>query len=286
MSDEPLVTPVSTSLAQLDAATIRAMSYNELIGLVRETNRFPGGKKSLFAIASRLMMNRDTKVLDIGCSTGSTAIELSRLTGCKAVGVDINPMSIAEACRRAEMAEAPAEFVLGDATNLAFEDGRFDVVVCGNVTALIPDKQAAVREYSRVLREGGVLVAAPLYYVTSPPDDLVERVRSAIKVEIPVLFRDQALEFYLNLGLEIYDLIDFVFEDVPVSHIQSFCDGILGGKHLLELSDSAMSALRETYTRFMLLFRDNNALLGYTIAFLRKSRYVEDPELFKATRVP
>lgn len=272
-------------LERMGAADIRAMSYNELIGLVRETNRFPGGRRSLHKIATRLMMRPQTRVLEIGCATGSTAIELNRLVGCRPKAIDVDPRSLTEARRRAAEVGAEAEFIHADATRLPFDDGSFDVVICGNVNALIDDKDRAIAEYRRVMVEGGYLVAAPMYYRTPPPDELVERVRAAIQVNIPVLYRDDAIEVYKSIALEVYDMVDFAFEDIPVDRVHTFCDEILARDHLSRLGEAAKSALDDLYRDYMLLFRDNMALLGFTIVFLRKTRFIEDPELFIAREV-
>lgn len=76
---------------------ILKMDYNQLIGIVRETNRPPGGFKSILHIAQNTFITRETKVLEIGTSTGITAIELAKLTHCKITAIDINPVSIEEA---------------------------------------------------------------------------------------------------------------------------------------------------------------------------------------------
>lgn len=39
------------------------MSYNEIIGLVRETNRTPGGLKTIRTVAEKLMLNNNSKYL-------------------------------------------------------------------------------------------------------------------------------------------------------------------------------------------------------------------------------
>ncbi|MDO8656119.1 MAG: class I SAM-dependent methyltransferase, partial [Nanoarchaeota archaeon] len=89
------------NLETLTAVDIEGMSYNELIGVVRETNRPPGGLRSIARIAQHTFLKTGQKVLDIGTSTGVTAIELARLTGATVHGIDINPLSLEEAERRA-----------------------------------------------------------------------------------------------------------------------------------------------------------------------------------------
>ena len=95
------------------------MSYNDLIGLVRETNRPPGGIKVLEAIASRLLLGPNKHLLEIGCATGWTSIELGLLTGCRITAIDLNPASVAEARRRADRAGLTnVEFEVADASDL------------------------------------------------------------------------------------------------------------------------------------------------------------------------
>jgi ubiquinone/menaquinone biosynthesis C-methylase UbiE len=51
----------------------------------------------------------------------------------------------------------------GDATDLPYEDDRFDAVVLTAVLGEIPDRPAALREIERVLRPGGRLVVGELF---------------------------------------------------------------------------------------------------------------------------
>lgn len=109
---------------------ILKMDYNQLIGIVRETNRPPGGFKSILHIAQNTFITRETKVLEIGTSTGITAIELAKLTHCKITAIDINPVSIEEAKKRA-VEEGVSEYInfeIQDATQLEYADNTFDLV--------------------------------------------------------------------------------------------------------------------------------------------------------------
>jgi ubiquinone/menaquinone biosynthesis C-methylase UbiE len=280
--------PLMSGLESLTSTDIQRMSYNELIGLVRETNRPPGGRRSISEIAVRCMLRPESNVLDIGTSTGTTAVELARLTGSKVVGIDINATSLEEARRRAAAhhIENRVTFREADATRLPFEDESFDLVFCGNVTSLIQDKGKALAEYRRVLRFGGVLAAIPMYYVIEPDLEMVEKVRKAIQVEIPpIAYREEALSVYTAPDLERFDEIDFRFRDTPRTRVHRFCDEILERKHLTDLSPTARETLSRVYLEYMLLFRDNLAHMGFTILLFRKSHFQEDPELFIADRV-
>ena len=62
-------------IENLTPEDIKAMSYNEIIGLVRETNRTPGGLNTIKTVARMLNLNNNSKILDIGTSTGHTALK-------------------------------------------------------------------------------------------------------------------------------------------------------------------------------------------------------------------
>ena len=272
-----------TELTSLTAEAIESMSYNDLIGLVRETNRIPGGSATVHGIAARCHIRPEHHVLDIGTSTGETAIELGTLTGCHVLGVDLNENSLTEARRRAGVLGLDrVEFRRGDATALDLEDQSMDVVICGNVTSLVDDRAKALQEYVRVLRGNGHLIAAPMYYVEEPSDHIVERVRDAIQVPIEVQYRAQATDFYLSPELTVLDLIDYRFDRIDDAGVTRFCDEILQRPHLEALASDARQVLDRVYRDRMFLFRDNLALMGFTIMVFRKPREHTDPELFTA----
>ena len=88
--------------------------------------------------------------LDVGCGAGALGSRI--LAGArpeKLVGVDASAPFLEEARRRLG---DDAEFHVGDAADLPFEDDTFDVAVSGLVLNFLPDPAAAVREHARVSR--------------------------------------------------------------------------------------------------------------------------------------
>ncbi|OLA94029.1 MAG: hypothetical protein BHW64_05495 [Candidatus Melainabacteria bacterium LEY3_CP_29_8] len=271
-------------LNKLTEQDIKKMSYNELIGLVRETNRIPGGAQTIAYIASMCCLREGKRVLDIGTSTGNTAIDIASLSGAEVIGIDINENSLAEAQKRAEIVgvDSKITFELNDAMNLSLPDNFFDVVICGNVTSLLSDKDKALSEYKRVLRNTGFLVAVPMYYIKKPSDQLIQDVSDAIQVNIKPLYKDFWINFFTKGDFEIFLEKDFAFDVLDEEKINHFCDSILSREHLKDLNENAASALKEVYRKYMLLFRYNLSHMGYTILILRKSHKEIDSELFTA----
>lgn len=103
------------------------------------------------------------RVLDAGCGTGRTAIELAQ-RGIEIVGVDLDAVMLQQA-----RAKAPQiDWRLGDLSVIAL-DKSFDLIVmAGNVMIyLTPGTEAAtVANMARHLKPGGLLVAA---FELTPP---------------------------------------------------------------------------------------------------------------------
>lgn len=267
---------------------IKNMSYNEIIGLVRETNRTPGGLNTIRIVSEKLMLNSNSKILDIGTSTGHSSLEFSRLLNCEVIGIDINPLSLETARNRLKRFELnKAEFILDDATKMKFNDKTFDVVFAGNVTSLVSNRDAALKEYWRVLKPSGYLVAVPMYYLETPSEELVNNVRKAIQVNISILYKKDWKKFFVRDEDEIFEEIDFKFDKCTDKEIDDFCEKILSREHLKELQQETFKVLKECYYNYMHLFNENNSHMGFTIFMLRKKEedIFNDPELYHSSLI-
>lgn len=267
---------------------ILTMSYNEIIGLTRETNRTPGGLDTIKEVARLLLVNENTKLLDIGTSTGHTALEFARLTNCTVVGIDINPVSLAVARERAEaLALNKVKFEEQDATNMSFASETFDVVFAGNVTSLINDRSSALKEYWRVLRPNGFLVAVPMYYLETPSDDLLNQVRDAIQVNISAYYKDDWKTFFVTKNVELYGSADYKFIKSSEEEITQFCSLLLSREHLNSLRADTKAVLEERYCKYMRLFNENLSHMGFTVFMLRRkeSERFNDPQLYRSEKI-
>lgn len=117
------------------------------------------GRAATLELARAAALDSTRRVLDVGSGVGGTSRCLATEFGCRVTGIDLTD----EYCRAAAILSAKiglAELVdyrQGDATNLPFDDGSFDVVWTEHVAMNIPDKSRLYREMHRVLKPGGTL---------------------------------------------------------------------------------------------------------------------------------
>jgi len=104
----------------------------------------------------RTPIKKSDRVLDVACGTGNVSLPAAR-AGAEVIGVDIAPNLLEQARKRASAENLSIRFDEGDAEDLPYGDGEFDIVVTmfGAMFAPRPEKTAA--ELLRVCRPGGLI---------------------------------------------------------------------------------------------------------------------------------
>jgi 2-polyprenyl-3-methyl-5-hydroxy-6-metoxy-1,4-benzoquinol methylase len=109
------------------------------------------------------------KILDLGCATGTTAIQLMR-RGMDIVGIDNNAQMIQSASRRNPEPKTHARFFLMDMSEMGkyFPKTSFDVVLClGNTLAhldSIEKIETLIKTVNSILNPGGVFIFQLINY--------------------------------------------------------------------------------------------------------------------------
>jgi phosphatidylethanolamine/phosphatidyl-N-methylethanolamine N-methyltransferase len=114
----------------------------------------PGRRRAV----ARMVLGPGDRVLEVGVGTGM-GLELYP-RWARVVGIDLSRAMLDRA--RARAAELPArdhiELREMDATSMAFEDARFDVVYAPYILNVVPDPLAVACEMRRVCRPGGRII--------------------------------------------------------------------------------------------------------------------------------
>lgn len=280
----------SNTIAMTDrtftVADIESMNYTDFIALLKETNRCPGGKKTIRRVRELIHIDEKTRILDVGSNTGFTTLELLRITPAHVSGIDISKSCVEEAgsalAAEGEGMKSRASFQVASAYDIPFKENEFDLLMAGGATSFMEDKGRAFREYLRVLKPWGFLVSTPLTYHTQPPSGILSEVGRVLGVEIkPMTHAD-----WVSIVAETAGDFELYFEE---SHslssrsdqdIETYVEYFIDKHHIQRMPKDVQEAIREKWSKILKVFNENHKYLGYTITVFRKRLTVEEPELF------
>lgn len=266
-----------------DMNDIDSLSYVDFISLLRETNRPPGGKHTVRYWIQNACINRTSRVLEIGCNTGFTSLELARASGCTVTGIDVSPaaveVAIDELSHDTESVRSRARFLVADAQALPFEPSAYDVVVCGGAISFIRNRSAAMREMCRVLRPWGYVCLSPLCYRVPPPADMLLELRRILGFDVPLYGPEKWLEVFVESGLELYAHRVLTLHPRTEAEVARYVEVLLQKPHLMApglLHDAIKRRALDMYS----VFNCNHRYLAAVLAILRKREIPEEIELF------
>jgi SAM-dependent methyltransferase len=110
-------------------------------------------------LARALGLSRRSRFADVACGMGGPALWIARETGARLSGVDLSPVAVAQAERRAQSLgfDSAARFSVGSFADTGLETASMDAAMSVDALQYAPDKTAALREFARIIRPGGTL---------------------------------------------------------------------------------------------------------------------------------
>ncbi len=138
----------------------------ELVRLSRAPVFPPGGEELYRQICRLTDLGPGQEVVDVACGRGMSTLFLAKTCGADAVGVDPDPVLVAEAGVRSQEAELSGRVAFEHAAldDLPFRDGIFDVAVGEIGLAITADPGSAVHELVRVTKPLGSVVLVVLIW--------------------------------------------------------------------------------------------------------------------------
>lgn len=107
-------------------------------------------------VVARLPIEPGNELLDVATGSGNVAIAAAK-RGARVTGIDLVPELIDAARARAEAEGVEVDLRVGDAEDLPFGDGSFDLVTSTFGTMFAPRHQQAADELVRVARPGATI---------------------------------------------------------------------------------------------------------------------------------
>jgi arsenite methyltransferase len=134
----------------------------------------PGGLQLTGQLGRMLGLTATSRVLDVACGKGTTAVFLTKEFGCEVIGIDYGEQNVeaARSLARTEQLGSRVKFERSDAESLPFPDESFDTVICECAFCTFSDKASVAREFFRVLRRGGQVGISDLTRQGVLPEEL------------------------------------------------------------------------------------------------------------------
>ena len=145
---------------------LRIMPTREelLVELYRDIPKLgPGSTETTRSVYSMLQLPEEPTILDVGCATGMSSIELAKLSGGRVIAFDINEVYLDILKERAKK-EGVAERIQtskGSIHHMDFKENTLDVIWAENIVFVL-GLERALSEWKRFLKSRGYLVISIL----------------------------------------------------------------------------------------------------------------------------
>lgn len=150
-------------------------SYLDMLAWLGEGSAHPGGFGATVELLKGMDLEPSMKLLDVGCGTGRTSCHAAITYDCHVTGIDLHPLMIKKAKKRARRIGVNCSFVQGDALNMPMEDQQFDRVLAESVVVFTPFEKI-IKELYRVTKPGGKVVNLELCQFRAVPLDAMRTI--------------------------------------------------------------------------------------------------------------
>jgi 2-polyprenyl-3-methyl-5-hydroxy-6-metoxy-1,4-benzoquinol methylase len=178
-------------------------------------NPWVSNEQRIARLVSSARLTGTERVLDIATGPGYVAEAFAK-NSREVLGIDLTEAMLAIACvRTEEHGVKNISFKTGDAQNLPFDEGQFDVVVCRLALHHVQQPAKVVNGMSRVCRRGGTVLVEDIYASEHPA-------RAAYQDRWEIL-RDPSHERALPLSELLHLFRDTGLETETVSTADDLC---------------------------------------------------------------
>jgi cyclopropane fatty-acyl-phospholipid synthase-like methyltransferase len=160
---------------KLAADEIAALDPYKFMAVIGKRVIHPGGRSSTEALLRRAAITEGSRVLDVGCGVGTTAVLIAERFGAHVTAVDISTLMLDRAAANVRAAGVVDRVRVesGDILDLGYDDGSFDVVIAEAVTMFV-DRARAAGGLARVTAPAGRVLATEFFWRRPPTAEAKE----------------------------------------------------------------------------------------------------------------
>lgn len=226
-----------------------------------QVNTPPGSYLTVKEWAKNSFIGPQSKLLEVGCSTGFISIEMARYTGSTCLGIDLHEQSVAIAQKNIDRFVADrVRFETGDAGAIAYERDSFShVVVSGHLPFISHEQRKPhIEEALRVLKPWGYLLVALYYYHNTPPRELVDEFNGKIGTQLsPGGDKKYWTQFFLDSLLSLEYEAEYLVLPADEERIGQYVEQMASGT-------------QDDWRDYLRLFNENGHYLSYFVHVYRK----------------
>ena len=111
-------------------------------------------------VIEEIQKKKFNKILDVGCGTGEILNTIATDKN-NYYGIDLSEKMVNIA--KGKNNSKNITYLVGDAEFLPFEDSTFDIIICVESFHHYPNPNAVIKEFYRVLNNGGTLIICDMY---------------------------------------------------------------------------------------------------------------------------
>ncbi len=254
-----------TKKDHMDAAQIQNMSYTDFVGFVNQWNVPPGSYVTLNKWITFGCVNKDSRVLEVACTTGFSVCSLAQLTGCTGYGIDVSDKSIeaAKENRKLLCPDANVDFEVISGYDFMPKDGLYTHIVIGAALRFFPDSDKLIKHLVKnCLAPGGKILSCEFYAVDNVPKQAVEIAKRTFDITPTTVPFKEVMKPYKGLELHYQDNLPIFLEtEEEIEHYtQSTIDRVVADGRIMVGDDSAFQA---AYDRLVDVKQASNELRKY-----------------------
>uniref|UniRef100_P0DXV1 O-methyltransferase resE n=1 Tax=Aspergillus sclerotiorum TaxID=138282 RepID=RESE_ASPSL len=200
-------------------------------------------------VGARLSSSAGQHILDVGCGTGKSAVQIANTHGVQITGITVSKSQIeeAQALYGSAVQAGQVSYQFANAMDLPFADASFDGAYAIESLVHMDDRRTALQNIARVLRPGSRLAIADLCLDAHCPNpEALARFHELFQVP-PMSSGEELQELLRETGFRVLEFTDIRDNVRPVcKFLEKKALSLEGevGEKLLEIATS-MATLKE-----------------------------------------
>lgn len=241
------------------------MSYTDFVGFVNQWNVPPGAYITLNKWIIFGQIIKESRVLEVACTTGFSICSVAQQTGCTGFGIDVSANSIEAARKNRKLLcpDADVEFEVISGYDFVPKDGLFTHIIIGAALRFFPDSDKLIKHLiENCLAPGGKILSCEFYAVETVPKRAVEIAKQTFDITPTTVSFKEVMKPYKGLELHYQDNLPIFLEtDEEIAHYaQSTIDRVVTDGLIVKDDNSTY---RTAFDRLVAIKQASNELRKY-----------------------